>query len=113
MAPATAYPPSLALSAIRRPIPEVGAVCGKAALTDLCGGCEVTRIPTATKRHPGARALRPPACRCAHAGYEIAEYGETPMRANDGTRTAGEVLIDQLIVHGVRHAFCVPGESYI
>jgi acetolactate synthase-1/2/3 large subunit len=35
------------------------------------------------------------------------------MRANDGTRTAAEVLIDQLVVHGVRHAFCVPGESYI
>src|SRR5260370_34229382 len=35
------------------------------------------------------------------------------MRANDGTRTAGEVLIDQLLIHGVRHVFCVPGESYI
>ena len=35
------------------------------------------------------------------------------MRANDATRTAGEVLVDQLIVHGVRHMFCVPGESYI
>ena len=35
------------------------------------------------------------------------------MRANDGTRTAGEVLIDQLVIHGVRHVFCVPGESYI
>jgi acetolactate synthase-1/2/3 large subunit len=35
------------------------------------------------------------------------------MRANDGTRTGGEILIDQLIVHGVRHAFCVPGESYL
>jgi acetolactate synthase I/II/III large subunit len=35
------------------------------------------------------------------------------MRANDGTRTAGEVLIDQLVVHGARHVFCVPGESYI
>src|SRR5262245_50647659 len=35
------------------------------------------------------------------------------MRANDGTRTAAEVLIDQLVTHGVRHAFCVPGESYI
>src|ERR1700719_5070055 len=35
------------------------------------------------------------------------------MRANDGTRTAAEVLIDQLVVHGVRHAFCVPGESYL
>jgi acetolactate synthase-1/2/3 large subunit len=28
-------------------------------------------------------------------------------------RTAAEVLVDQLIVHGVRHAFCVPGESYL
>src|SRR2546422_1505593 len=28
--------------------PEVGAVCGKAARTDLCGGRGVTRVPTAT-----------------------------------------------------------------
>jgi acetolactate synthase-1/2/3 large subunit len=35
------------------------------------------------------------------------------MRANDGTRTAAEVLIDQLVIHGVRHVFCVPGESYL
>src|SRR5713226_4623160 len=35
------------------------------------------------------------------------------MRANDGTRTGGEILIDQLIVHGARHVFCVPGESYL
>ncbi|HEY6258782.1 MAG TPA: thiamine pyrophosphate-binding protein [Xanthobacteraceae bacterium] len=35
------------------------------------------------------------------------------MRPNDGTRTAAQVLIDQLAVHGVRHVFCVPGESYI
>lgn len=35
------------------------------------------------------------------------------MRANDGTRTAAEVLVDQLVIHGMRHAFCVPGESYI
>jgi acetolactate synthase-1/2/3 large subunit len=35
------------------------------------------------------------------------------MRSNDGTRTGGEVLVDQLLIHGVRHAFCVPGESYL
>jgi acetolactate synthase I/II/III large subunit len=35
------------------------------------------------------------------------------MRGNDGRRTGGEILIDQLVVHGVRHAFCVPGESYL
>ncbi|HEX2655475.1 MAG TPA: thiamine pyrophosphate-binding protein [Xanthobacteraceae bacterium] len=35
------------------------------------------------------------------------------MHANDGTRSGGEVLVDQLIAHGVRHVFCVPGESYL
>ena len=35
------------------------------------------------------------------------------MRSNDGIRTGGEILVDQLVVHGVRHAFCVPGESYL
>src|ERR1700752_2406591 len=35
------------------------------------------------------------------------------MRAQDGSRTGAQVLIDQLVTHGVRHVFCVPGESYI
>ena len=35
------------------------------------------------------------------------------MRGKDNTRTGGEILIDQLSVQGVRHAFCVPGESYL
>ncbi len=35
------------------------------------------------------------------------------MRSNDGTRTGGETLVDQLAIHGVRHVFCVPGESYL
>ncbi|MBV9220334.1 MAG: thiamine pyrophosphate-binding protein, partial [Methylobacteriaceae bacterium] len=29
------------------------------------------------------------------------------------SRTAAEVLVDQLIVNGVEHAFCVPGESFL
>jgi acetolactate synthase-1/2/3 large subunit len=29
------------------------------------------------------------------------------------TRTGGQLLVDQLVVHGVDTAFCVPGESYI
>jgi hypothetical protein len=33
----------------RRHRPEVGAVCGKAARTDLCGGRAVMRVPTAIK----------------------------------------------------------------
>ena len=35
------------------------------------------------------------------------------MHAQDGARTGAQVLIDQLVIHGVRHVFCVPGESYI
>src|ERR1700719_2460967 len=35
------------------------------------------------------------------------------MKAKDNLRTAAEVLVDQLILNGVRHAFCVPGESYL
>src|SRR5829696_6498574 len=35
------------------------------------------------------------------------------MRPHATSRTGAEVLIDQLVIHGVRHLFCVPGESYI
>lgn len=35
------------------------------------------------------------------------------MRGKDNTRSGAEVLVDQLIRNGVRHAFCVPGESYL
>jgi acetolactate synthase-1/2/3 large subunit len=35
------------------------------------------------------------------------------MRTSTNTRTGGEILVDQLLVHGVRHVFCVPGESYL
>jgi acetolactate synthase-1/2/3 large subunit len=38
---------------------------------------------------------------------------EHQTRPKDNLRTAAEVLVDQLIVNGVRHAFCVPGESYL
>src|SRR5262249_41742250 len=44
LAPETAHPASLAKRSLRRHTPEVGAVCGKAARTDLCGGREVTRV---------------------------------------------------------------------
>jgi len=35
------------------------------------------------------------------------------MRGEDNARSGGEILIDQLSIHGVRQAFCVPGESYL
>src|ERR1700750_2391928 len=35
------------------------------------------------------------------------------MRGKDNMRSGGEVLVDQLLAHGVGHVFCVPGESYL
>ena len=52
LAPETANPSSVARETLRRQTPEVGAVCPNWARTDLCGGREVTRVPTAK----GARA---------------------------------------------------------
>jgi hypothetical protein len=47
LAPETANPSSVAREALRRQTPKVGAVCPNWARTDLCGGREVTRVPTA------------------------------------------------------------------
>ena len=33
------------------------------------------------------------------------------MSAND--RSGARILVDQLVAQGVRHVFCVPGESYL
>src|SRR3974390_1865958 len=35
------------------------------------------------------------------------------MRGTDNARTGGAILVDKLSIHGVRHVFCVPGESYL
>jgi acetolactate synthase I/II/III large subunit len=35
------------------------------------------------------------------------------MRGKANIRTAAEILVDQLRINGVRHVFCVPGESYL
>ncbi|AQH02446.1 thiamine pyrophosphate-binding protein [Burkholderia sp. KK1] len=36
------------------------------------------------------------------------------MRENQtNRRTGGQILIDQLALHGVKHVFCVPGESFL
>jgi acetolactate synthase-1/2/3 large subunit len=44
---------------------------------------------------------------------ESGSVAEMPMRGKDNIRTAAEILVDQLQIHGVRHVFCVPGESYL
>ena len=35
------------------------------------------------------------------------------VHTQTATRTAAQVLVDQLRIQGVRHVFCVPGESYL
>src|SRR3989454_5074277 len=57
LASATAHTSPLAQPPFGRHAPEVGAVCGKAARTDLCGGRGVTRVPTATTLHAACVAL--------------------------------------------------------
>src|SRR5207248_7856683 len=47
LVPQTAYPSSMAGYTLRRHPPKVGAVCGKAACTDLCGGRSAMSVPTA------------------------------------------------------------------
>src|SRR5208283_3130729 len=47
VAPQAPYPTPLAKRPLRRQTPEVGAVCGQAARTDLCGGWPEMAIPTA------------------------------------------------------------------
>lgn len=35
------------------------------------------------------------------------------MSPSSVSRTGAQILVDQLLIHGVDHAFCVPGESYL
>ena len=35
------------------------------------------------------------------------------MSGGNGLRSGGQVLVDQLRIHGVDTIFCVPGESYL
>ena len=47
------------VSAASRQVSEIRAVCVSSACTDLCGGCRVTGIPTATRSGSILRALAP------------------------------------------------------
>src|SRR5882757_4468995 len=47
LAPETGHPSSMAKNTLRRHPPKVGAVCGKAARTVLCGGRSAMSVPTA------------------------------------------------------------------
>src|ERR1700736_3408087 len=59
LASTATYPPPVAEPAVRRQTPEVGAVCGKAARTDLCGGRSSNGRPYRNPRK-GRRDARAP-----------------------------------------------------
>ena len=83
LAPQTAHPSSLAAAALRRQTPEVGAVCGNSARTDLCGGRPVMGVPTAILAYPDGPGLPLPGgdhglgepCRAGVAAVEHARRG--------------------------------------
>ncbi|MEI6115374.1 MAG: thiamine pyrophosphate-binding protein, partial [Burkholderiales bacterium] len=37
----------------------------------------------------------------------------TNIPSPNSPRTGGQILVGQLVAHGVRHVFCVPGESFL
>jgi acetolactate synthase I/II/III large subunit len=37
----------------------------------------------------------------------------TPIAATPTPRSGGQILVDQLVIHGASRAFCVPGESFL
>src|ERR1700730_18021412 len=82
--------------------PEVGAVCGKAARTDLCGGREVTRVPTAKPAISGNGTKR-----TKRTGLAMSVHRVRPEVIRQRVETA---LLTQL-GHGARSsskAGCVP-----
>jgi hypothetical protein len=87
LAPETNYSPSLAKRSFCRQTPEVGAVCGKVARPDLCGGREVTRVPTASRWLCQFMALHFLRCSAAKSDT-IAGIADMPP-ARRGLRYAG------------------------
>src|SRR5213080_1243998 len=84
----------------------------------------MTQLPHVLKRSSLARSRAIPVASgwhrdlpavgaCCMLGSGRQDHGRRVMRANEHTRTAAEILVDQLVIHGARHVFCVPGESYI
>jgi len=77
-----------------------------------------------SRRKPIHRPMmRPPANACARlASNSRACRPEPPPRTRSerhmnipisNARTGGQLLVDQLLIHGLDMAFCVPGESYL
>src|SRR5215469_10173932 len=101
LAAETENPSPLAAPAVRRQTPEVGAVCGSSARTDLCGGRSVTGAPTAISQclvfedrgrragcgsHPERTATRP----AAGTGDQDDDAGTEDYSGEGGFAGAGQ-----------------------
>jgi hypothetical protein len=100
----------------------------RSALDTLAGQRGQNRAATCKNPHARERDFAHPRIRRIHmdsragclykgraftGGFFSPTGSKSHMTAKDNMRTAAEVLVDQLVVNGVRHAFCVPGESYL
>src|ERR1700756_5355235 len=82
---------------------------GEAAIPTPISHYEDSRVALLSVQQYRTRMQK---CRVCN-GRESSFIREMPMPGRDNLRSAAEVLVDQLRVHGVRHVFCVPGESYL
>src|SRR3954462_13106621 len=72
LAAQTQNPAPVAIRTVCRQTSKVGAVCGQAARTDLCGGRSVMGVPTAIDiRAPRSRARR---AALPDVGYDLAQH---------------------------------------
>src|SRR6266567_1119549 len=92
-------------------------------------GCSITRASPRRTTKPATALARTPSgpANTSRSGMRTGrctpsrssrssprpESGGERMRGTSNARTGGEILVDQLLAHGARHAFCVPGESYL
>src|SRR5690606_3177596 len=51
--------------------------------------------------------------RCASSAHILEPMNPAATHITPAARMGGHILVDQLVAHGVRHVFCVPGESYL
>src|SRR5581483_11415780 len=107
----------------RRLVRERARAGARRRLGDAGDGLRARDARAARARRQAHHPLRRPGRRGqaeAAAGADLPRAADRAVIAGSGavrgvavTRSGGRVLVDQLELHGVEIAFCVPGESYL